>query len=365
MPGDVVGVRIALGSTVAIYYILYGLRDRTEPEPQREAAREETTQWEDEPLALAPLPLVGELPPDHLHPNGSASSGNGHEPGPATVPLGSAHPTTNWLVWSTDEIASTDLPTTVLPVQDLQEEPEQAIGTSAIELEESVPPLVTRPLHSSVRVPVVDEESFSLDQPAELTPARAEDLLTLRWTGPRLAWAVIAGIFLFIGLIFPIWGTPDKVAERIQPDAPVGTLSGLAYMDTAVFSTDAAPFPIQMKYDLEGINWLNDNVKGLATIAEFPIGYYREGGMRVASNTGLPMVSGDLHETEQRAGVYDRLVGERRSDVRELYRTPDVQRALTIISKYDIDYIYLGQLEMGYLQKEALANNRLGQNRHS
>ena len=153
-------------------------------------------------------------------------------------------------------------------------------------------------------------------------------------------------------MIFPIWGTPDKVAERIQPDTPVGSLSGLAYMQNAVFSTEVAPFPIQMKYDLEGINFLNDHEKGLATIAELPMGYYREGGMRISSNTGLPMVIGGLHQEEQRADVYARLIGDRRGDIEELYKTPDVQRALTIISKYDIDYIYIGQLEQGYLQIE-------------
>jgi len=64
--------------------------------------------------------------------------------------------------------------------------------------------------------------------------------------------------------------------------------------------------------------------------------------MRVAANTGLPMVVGGLHQGEQR---YDWLIGERDGDIRNLLTTQDPQEALTILSKYDIDYIYLGQLE--------------------
>jgi tetratricopeptide (TPR) repeat protein len=65
--------------------------------------------------------------------------------------------------------------------------------------------------------------------------------------------------------------------------------------------------------------------------------------MRVAANTGLPMVVGGLHQSEQR---YDWLVGERDGDMRTFFTTQDPQVALTIMSKYDIDYIYLGQLEV-------------------
>jgi tetratricopeptide (TPR) repeat protein len=67
--------------------------------------------------------------------------------------------------------------------------------------------------------------------------------------------------------------------------------------------------------------------------------------MLVAASTGFPMVTGSLHQDEQRAGVYARLYSDRQADMQQFFTTPDVQRALTIISKYDIDYVYLGQLE--------------------
>ena len=58
--------------------------------------------------------------------------------------------------------------------------------------------------------------------------------------------------------------------------------------------------PIELKYDYEAIHWLQDNVSGTPIIAEAKVGYYREGGMRVAAYTGLPSILGGLHQNEQR-----------------------------------------------------------------
>src|SRR5205814_451794 len=111
-----------------------------------------------------------------------------------------------------------------------------------------------------------------------------------------------------------------------------------------VQGTDTAPAgaTIQMKYDHDAIEWMNKNISGLHVIAEGPYEYYRDGGMRAAAYTGLPMIVGGLHQGEQR---YDWLVGDRDGESRQLLSTTDPQMALTILSKYDVDYIYLGQLE--------------------
>ncbi|MEO5952263.1 MAG: DUF2298 domain-containing protein, partial [Chloroflexia bacterium] len=343
---------IAIGCAVSIYFIYFGVRERKDPEPAREMEYYEVEQPAEEPASFASLPVLTEEPTADLHTNG-ASSTNGYDSGQKTTPLTSLHPTTNWLVWSTEEIANTDLPTGVLP--ELDDQP--VIPASTVRIEESIPPLSTRPLHSIVMTSDVAEEPateiITIEEP-EVQPA---GLLKIKWSAGRIAWSLLAAAFLFVGLIFPIWATPNKVAMRIQPNTPMGTLSGLSYMQNATFTTDVVPFPVQMKYDYEGINWLNKNVPGLATIAELPMGYYREGGMRISSNTGLPMVIGGLHQEEQRGTVYTRLIGDRRQDVEELYKTPDVQRALTIISKYDVEYIYIGQLEVGFLRTQEASNH--------
>ena len=100
--------------------------------------------------------------------------------------------------------------------------------------------------------------------------------------------------------------------------------------------------PIELKYDYEAIRWLQDNVAGTPVIAEAKVGYYREGGMRVAAYTGLPSVLGGLHQNEQR---YASQVGDRDFAVSEFWSTPDPNRALELINQLGIDYIYVGQIE--------------------
>jgi uncharacterized membrane protein len=100
--------------------------------------------------------------------------------------------------------------------------------------------------------------------------------------------------------------------------------------------------PVQLEYDYEAIQWLQAHVNGTPVIAEAKIGYYREGGMRVAAYTGLPSILGFLHQTEQRYGSQ---IGPRDGLVNEFWNTPDPGRALELIDQLDIDYIYVGQVE--------------------
>jgi hypothetical protein len=97
-----------------------------------------------------------------------------------------------------------------------------------------------------------------------------------------------------------------------------------------------------LEYDYEAIRWLQANVKGTPVLAEAKIGYYREGGMRVASYTGLPLPLGGLHQNEQR---WPDQVGQRDGLYMEFWNTSDPVRAWQLIQELDISYIYIGQLE--------------------
>ena len=77
-------------------------------------------------------------------------------------------------------------------------------------------------------------------------------------------------------------------------------------------------------------------------LAEAKIGYYREGGMRVTSYTGLPMPLGGLHQNEQR---WPEQVGDRDGRYMEFWNTTDPARTWELIQELDITYIYIGQLE--------------------
>ncbi|MFQ5813818.1 MAG: hypothetical protein ACE5I2_11630, partial [Anaerolineae bacterium] len=93
------------------------------------------------------------------------------------------------------------------------------------------------------------------------------------------------------------------------------------------------------------------NVKGTPVVAEAAIPYYREGGLRVATYTGLPTFLG-AHQNEQR---YASQVGERDGKARDFFNTPDISRALQLIGELHVSYIYVGQLERTVYDPAGLA----------
>ncbi|HUP28193.1 MAG TPA: DUF2298 domain-containing protein, partial [Chloroflexia bacterium] len=298
-------VLFGTGGAAAVYYILFGLRDLR---VRRSAPVSITESAPAYPLADEPAEVVSN---GHGLVQVAAGEAGGGPSGEELMPVRDAEETDNWLVWSSPDIT----PSTLAPSDLLLPSNTQGVAE-------------TRVMATEVREP----------EP-EFRPG-------MRLVPLRLAW-LVAFVLLFIGsLFFPLLGTQARVTDRFPTSPPVGTLNGMKYMTVGTFTTDAAPFPIVLKYDYEAINWMNQNVHRTKVIAEVSLGYYREHGMRVASNTGFPMVVGGLHQGEQRAGVYDRLVGDRGGDMNEFFTTTDVQRALILMSKYDIDYIYIGQLEV-------------------
>jgi uncharacterized membrane protein len=71
--------------------------------------------------------------------------------------------------------------------------------------------------------------------------------------------------------------------------------------------------------------------------------------------TGLPSVVGwDWHQRQQRAVVPGSLISSRIVDVNTLYSTTNTVEALTILDKYNVSYIYVGQLEWVYYNPQGL-----------
>jgi YYY domain-containing protein len=162
-----------------------------------------------------------------------------------------------------------------------------------------------------------------------------------RWTALSWLWQLVIMLLIVAVLAYPLLGTPSRVRDRFDRSPPIGTLDGMAYMTTGtlVWPPDN---PIELKYDYQAIRWLQVNVKGTPVLAEARLGYYREGGMRVASYTGLPMPLGGLHQNEQR---WPDQVGKRDGLYMEFWNTTDPARAWELIQELDISYIYIGQLE--------------------
>jgi YYY domain-containing protein len=135
-------------------------------------------------------------------------------------------------------------------------------------------------------------------------------------------------LVILLGLVYPVLAFPTKT-NQFQP---VGgfDLDASAYLERYQPNEAAA------------IRWLSELPPGV--VAEAVGGQY-SGYARVATHSGQAAVLGWPGHQGQWRGGYEE-VGSREADMRTLYETPDWNQALEIIRRYDIDYIYIGSLEL-------------------
>ena len=115
---------------------------------------------------------------------------------------------------------------------------------------------------------------------------------------------------------------------------------------------------MQNKYpdDLAGVNWLNKVVVGQPVIMEAAGDSYTD-YERVSMLTGLPTVAGwAVHEWLWR-GSYDP-IAKRAADVAVVYESDNLAQAKTLLDKYNVKYVFVGDLEREkykYLNEENIA----------
>jgi uncharacterized membrane protein len=168
----------------------------------------------------------------------------------------------------------------------------------------------------------------------------------------RAAWAVVLVLLIAGATIYPVMGTQDRLRDRFQADAQPLTLDGMAYMREATFTDEKGP--VDLGHDYEGIIWMQRNIAGTPVIAEAHTPTYRWGG-RVSIYTGLPSVIGWKWHQEQQRWEYRQDIAQRIFQVNTLYETEDPVRALEIIDRYGVEYVYVGELEKRYYPEEGIA----------
>jgi YYY domain-containing protein len=164
-----------------------------------------------------------------------------------------------------------------------------------------------------------------------------------RWSPTwRSIWQ--AGVVLLVAgaALYPLLGGTAKIKDRMVEDVPL-TLDGMAFMEYAEF--DDLGTRMDLRQDYHAIRWLQDNVVNSPVIIEGNMVEYRW-GTRNTIYTGLPNVIGwNWHQRQQRATAAEGLIEERISEVNEFYLTSDLERAKSILNKFDVEYIVVGQLE--------------------
>jgi uncharacterized membrane protein len=92
-------------------------------------------------------------------------------------------------------------------------------------------------------------------------------------------------------------------------------------------------------------------------IAEANVPLYRWGS-RISIYTGLPTIIGWDHHQKQQRGDYvpgmPQVVDERVRDVRALYSEVNRAHTLQLLSKYDVTYVYVGDLERAFYPEDGL-----------
>lgn len=186
-----------------------------------------------------------------------------------------------------------------------------------------------------------------------------------RWRrGWRTAWYILFGLMLALSFVFLFLGTANRVDNRFPgPRPPRATLDGMAFMSVGQYTWPDHTSTIDLRYDYEAIRWLQEQVTGTPVVAEAPASwypvngqsagydYYRAGGLRVASLTGLPGLLGQ-HQGEQRFGYQ---TGPREQIGREFWETTDISRLRQIGAELGVAYVYVGQLERILFSPDQLA----------
>ncbi|MCZ6538253.1 MAG: DUF2298 domain-containing protein [Chloroflexi bacterium] len=153
-------------------------------------------------------------------------------------------------------------------------------------------------------------------------------------------WLGLLAVMAVGVLVYPVLGTRDRNARRFETSG--FALDGMAYMETVTYGS--ADGPLTLKYDLDAIEWMQANISGSPVIVEGLTPFY-QWGSRISIYTGLPAVIGwDWHQRQQRV-PYAYAVTNRLAEVDLFYESPLRASALLVLDKYNVRYVYVGEME--------------------
>jgi YYY domain-containing protein len=135
-------------------------------------------------------------------------------------------------------------------------------------------------------------------------------------------------------LLLPILGSVMNTYAIINTkrvDRRVVTLDGMHF------------FTYQWSDEGKAFRWIAEHIPGTPVILEACGDSYQDYS-RYSMYTGLPTVLGWGHHVRQR-GTTSAMVQQRRRDIREIYSTPDIDRAEQLLLQYGVDLIVVGRLE--------------------
>lgn len=156
-----------------------------------------------------------------------------------------------------------------------------------------------------------------------------------------VGWSAAVVFMIIASLIHPIASTTYWTSgNTFFGTSTRGTLDGTAY----VSKTDIG--------DYRAIQWINKNITGSEIILEAPGSAYSYSS-RISTLTGLPTVIGWTSHEKMWNSDWGK-IDERAQDVDKIYSTTDVERARSLLEKYHVQYIYVGDIEKDKYPKAGL-----------
>jgi uncharacterized membrane protein len=161
--------------------------------------------------------------------------------------------------------------------------------------------------------------------------------------GWRVFWEGAAALLVAGAALVLVVGGADKIRDRMTASTPhtLDSMTYMAYATYAEYGTDMG-----LSQDYRAIQWMLANVQGSPVIVEAaPAGVQYAWLGRFSIYTGLPDVVGwEWHEEQQR--VLDQATVQARGrETDAFYMTTDLVAARTFLTKYNVRYIIVGQLE--------------------
>ena len=176
-----------------------------------------------------------------------------------------------------------------------------------------------------------------------------------------ISWGLILVALILGSISYPYLATGEKIADRWPNISnPPKTLDGMAYMLGEADGSVGAVYDdegkmLDISEDYAAIQYMQDNVKGSPVIVEGHTVEYKWGS-RFSVYTGLPSVIGWSWHTRQHNSLLDGAwITKRIDNLDAFYNTTDLDSAKDYLSKYDVSYIIVGDLERAHYSSEGLA----------
>jgi uncharacterized membrane protein len=157
---------------------------------------------------------------------------------------------------------------------------------------------------------------------------------------PGAVRAGFTGMLLLVmvmGLLYPLFGFYGRGLYE----------TGYASGSSQPLTLDGTPDMPRTDADYQALMCLSDRVEGAdVVVTEAVRDAYNPAYGRVGSITGLPVVLGwENHERQWRGADFNRIAGNRQTDINTLYTEIDWQPVEEILTRYDVDYIFYGATE--------------------